>query len=277
MSFVKLTQASHRSKNIPKELVRNTEEQEMLMNLHTHTTRCRHASGEDREYVLAAIEAGYEVLGFADHCPWVYPDAFVSGIRMRASETDGYFDSLLQLRREYEKDIQIRIGFEAEYMPPLMDAQTKFLSEYPLDYMILGQHFIGPECNENYVGRETKDGARLTAYVDLCIEGAKTGKYLYLAHPDVIHFIGDTAVYEKEMRRLCKEMKAMDIPLEMNVLGLATGRNYPDSRFWEIAKETGNKVILGMDAHDPAQLKNRKVRELAEKMCEGMEHFIPAL
>ena len=54
----------------------------MKVNYHTHTKRCGHASGEDREYVESAIEAGLEVLGFADHCRFVYPDGYVSGIRL---------------------------------------------------------------------------------------------------------------------------------------------------------------------------------------------------
>ena len=36
----------------------------MYANYHTHTKRCQHAVGEDREYVEAAIAAGIQVLGF---------------------------------------------------------------------------------------------------------------------------------------------------------------------------------------------------------------------
>ena len=36
----------------------------MRYNLHTHTKRCNHAQGEDREYVEAAIKAGIKTLGF---------------------------------------------------------------------------------------------------------------------------------------------------------------------------------------------------------------------
>lgn len=243
----------------------------MLTNYHTHTTRCGHASGTDREYVEAAIEAGYDVLGFADHCPWVFPDGFVSGIRMQPSEVDGYFDSLLSLREEYKKEIRIFIGFEAEYMPPLMELQEKFLSDYPLDYMILGQHFVGAEGNSSYAGNKTDLDVMLTGYVNLCIEGARTGKYMYLAHPDLIYFTGDDEIYEKEMLRLCREMKKLSIPLEMNVLGLAGGRNYPDMRFWEIASRVGNQVIIGMDAHTPEQLKNPSALHAAEEICAGLE------
>lgn len=247
----------------------------MYANYHTHTMRCQHASGHDREYVEAAIRAGYDTLGFSDHCPWVYPDNFVSGIRMSAAETDGYFNSLLSLRKEYEGDIRILIGFEAEYMPPLMEAQERLLAEYPLDYMILGQHFVGPEGGKNYAGNRTNSEKMLTGYVDLCLAGAQTGKYMYLAHPDLIYYTGDTKIYEREMTRLCRGAKKLSLPLEINVLGIAGGRNYPNPLFWKIAAKTGNQVITGMDAHAPEQLENPPAVLEAERLIKGMERFIP--
>lgn len=243
----------------------------MKANYHTHTTRCQHASGTDREYVETAIKAGYQVLGFADHCPWVYPNDYVSNIRMTSSEVDGYFASLEGLREEYKNDIQLVIGFEAEYIPVLMEAQDKFLGDYPLDYMILGQHFVGEEQGGNYAGAPTKSIEILRGYVDLCIEGMKSGRYRYLAHPDLIYYTGDTEIYEREIRRLCEAMKEMDAILEMNILGLAINRNYPDSRFWRIAKETGNRVILGVDAHSPHNLTDFATAERAKRICQGMD------
>lgn len=243
----------------------------MISNYHTHTVRCHHASGEDREYVETAIKAGYKILGFSDHCPWIYPNDFVSGIRMHASEVDGYFSSLEQLRDEYRDDIQLLIGFEAEYMPPLIEAQDDFLKNYPLDYMILGQHFVGKECNENYAGNVTRDASILHSYVDLCIEGMKSGRYRYLAHPDLVNYIGDDELYEKEMRRLCVAMKEMDAILEMNILGISIVRNYPNRHFWRIAKEVGNRVIFGMDAHTPKGLTDEVSLEKARRLCQGMK------
>ena len=243
----------------------------MRTNYHTHTKRCHHASGEDREYVEAAIEAGYQILGFADHCPWVYPDGFVSTIRMLDSEVDGYFASLESLRKEYKDDIQLLIGFEAEYIRSLMEAQDAFLKDYPVDYMILGQHYVGEESFRTYAGNETNSRDMLCGYVDLCIEGMKSGRYRYLAHPDLIHYTGDSNIYEKEMRRLCEAMKEMDAIIEMNILGLATTRNYPNRRFWQIAKEVGTRVIIGMDAHAPKDLADDKSVERAKRLCEGME------
>lgn len=239
----------------------------MLANYHTHTKRCHHALGEDREYIEAAIKAGLQILGFSDHCPWVYPDGFISGIRMTPAETEEYFDSLERLKKEYENDIRIYIGFEAEYTPELIEEQDALLEQYPLDYLILGQHFLGPN-DWNYVGMPTDREEVLIQYVESVIQGMRSGRYLYLAHPDLIHFTGAAEVYDQHMRRLCQELKELDMPMELNVLGVADHRHYPVERFLRIAGETGNSYILGIDAHMPKQLLNQKAVQKAEGLCE---------
>ena len=44
-------------------------------------------------------------------------------------------------------------------------------------------------------------------------------------------------------------LKELDIPLEINMLGISAGKHYPTDRFWCIPHDIGNKVILGLDAH----------------------------
>ena len=136
--------------------------------------------------------------------------------------------------------------------------------------MIMGQHFLGSEEKGPYTGTETEDESRILRYVDLVIEGMKTGSYAYLAHPDLMNYQGMDSVYDWEMTRLCKEMKELDIPLEINMLGMGEGaRHYPAERFWKIAGEVGNKAILGLDAHCVRHIQDvdsyRKCMELAEK------------
>jgi len=241
----------------------------MLANYHTHTARCHHASGEDREYVEAAIQAGLKILGFADHCPWVYQKAdFVSGIRMAPQEVDGYFQSLEDLKKEYAKDIKIYIGFETEHCPDMIPAQEKLLAGYPVDYMLCGQHFLKAEYESFYAGRPHADEEFLKDYANTAIDGIRSGRYLYLAHPDLINFTGEEDVYRKHMKRLCEVLKKADIPVEINILGLSEGRRYPSARFLELAKETGNKAIIGIDAHSPQQLLNAEVIAKAKALCE---------
>ena len=124
----------------------------MKFNLHTHTTRCNHATGEDREYVESAIKAGMKVLGFADHCPQFFPGTdYYSFFRMVPELAEEYAVSIRALQREYKDDIKILLGFETEYYPKTFDAFMEFIRPLRLDYLIMGQHFIGNEFDENTI------------------------------------------------------------------------------------------------------------------------------
>ena len=89
----------------------------MLENYHTHTARCHHAKGTERDYIEAAVDRGLTVLGFADHGPQIFPDGYVSGIRMLPEELPEYVRTLTELKEEYREKIDIRIGLELEYYP----------------------------------------------------------------------------------------------------------------------------------------------------------------
>ena len=89
----------------------------MLTNYHTHTRRCGHAVGEDREYAEAAVQAGLKILGFSDHAPQIFPDGYYSSFRMRPEELKGYVESVLSLRKEFAGTLEIPLGLELEYYP----------------------------------------------------------------------------------------------------------------------------------------------------------------
>ena len=67
----------------------------MKYNYHTHTKRCGHAFGEDEEYVLEAINQGYEVLGFSEHA--MFPNMKEEkNMRPNFEELDSYMANLLE-------------------------------------------------------------------------------------------------------------------------------------------------------------------------------------
>ena len=222
----------------------------MLINFHTHTWRCHHAEGTEREYVEQAIRNGMAILGFSDHAPYPYPEGYVAWNKMLPSELEGYVDTVLDLRREYRGQIDIRLGLEAEYYPALWEDFLRMLEPYPIEYLLLGQHFLDNEYEDPvYNGEPTDSADRLRRYCAQTIEGLKTGKFMYLAHPDLIHFTGDRTLYEEEMTGLCRFCRRNDIPIEVNLLGVRDARHYPDGQFWRIAAREGNRVLLGADAH----------------------------
>ena len=89
-----------------------------MQNFHTHTYRCHHAKGTDRDYVdaiEAAIKAGYTEIGFSDHVPYPFPTEYYSDFRMEPDKTEDYVNSIRTLQKEYKDKITIRLGFEVEY------------------------------------------------------------------------------------------------------------------------------------------------------------------
>lgn len=237
-------------------------------NFHTHTSRCRHATGEDREYVENAIKAGFKVLGFSDHAPYFFGEGYESRIRMSREELPGYVESLQSLKKEYEKEIEIKIGLETEYLPDYFETLLEEIKNYPIEYMILGQHFFDTERSKYHVRVAWTDEEHLETYVNRVITGIETGLFLYVAHPDIINYVGDEAIYQKHMLHMLNEMKKRQIPVEINVNGYREKCNYPNAQFVKLAAENGNEFVLGVDAHAPMQFLDEKnyiaCMELAE-------------
>jgi len=238
----------------------------MKANYHTHTWRCNHAAGTEREYIERAIESGIEILGFSDHtpnpCSWNIND----GIRMTPEQTEGYFAVLSSLKKEYEKDIELHIGVEVEYIPGEFGKLTEFLHQYPCEYLIMGQHYV----DGVYVRFIPENEAAFCNHVSQMLEGIATGEFIYLAHPDLIVWNGREDLYAQEMTRLCQGAAALGVPIEFNLLGYRNNRNYPDRRFWRIAAREGCSVIMGVDAHMPEDLELSQIEPLAREYLKEL-------
>lgn len=236
------------------------EDEGVKANYHTHTTRCQHAEGTDEAYVLAAIEAGFDVLGFADHAPWPFGRGFVSGIRMRCDQLPGYLASLQVLQAQYAGRLELHIGLEAEYFPRYHDHLLRMRDE-GVTYFILGQHYADSEEENMYVGMECRWDAGVMRYAEAVVKGIRSGLYSYVAHPDL--YMRSRPAFDKVCMRaadmICQAAREAGLPLEYNLLGLASqlqgdGRGYPHRDFWRYARKWDNDVILGVDAHAPSHL-----------------------
>ncbi|MBR3294492.1 MAG: histidinol-phosphatase [Oscillospiraceae bacterium] len=242
----------------------------MIANYHSHTTRCGHAKGTEREYVENAIRAGLQILGFSDHTPYDFFDSTPRNrpMRMMPEELPDYAQTIRALALEYREQIEIHCGVEAEYYPRYFSRTLELLRQNGVEYMILGQHSLGNEIGEPYSGRRTTEEAILARYVDQTTEALHTGLFSYFAHPDLIRYEGEDPIYEKHMRRLCRAAKETNTPLEINLLGLWEGIHYPGERFFRIAAEEGNPVILGRDAHEPEAFFDMESEERALEMVK---------
>ena len=251
----------------------------MRANLHTHTWRCNHAKGRETDFIAAAIEQRFDILGFADHTPWFFPGEYYSGFRMRPELLHNYCATVNHLRKQYAGKLQISLGLELEYYPGLLPRLLPFLRDQGIEYLLLGQHFVGDEIGEHYSGAPTGDAAILRRYCIQSAEAMQTGLFTYFAHPDLFYFTGEDRVYRRYMRQLCREAKSCGLPLEINLLGSWSGRNYPDRRFWELAAEEGCQAVLGWDAHAPEHLtmpeEERQARAMARELGIPLLDTVP--
>ena len=244
------------------------EKETMIANYHSHTTRCRHAQGSEREYVENAIARGLKTFGFSDHTPQWFPGSYYSTMRMFPEQLEDYCQTVRALREEYAGKLEIPLGVEVENYPDIFDELMLRLRDAGIEYMLLGQHWIGNEEGEPYSGRATEDIRQLERYCNQVIDGMYTGLFSYVAHPDLLHFVGSARAYEQQMRRLCKASVATDTPLEINLLGILTRRNYPNDTFWQIAAEEGCKTVLGIDAHTPEQILETESEQSALRLAK---------
>lgn len=229
-------------------------------NFHTHTYRCGHAVGEDEQYVINAIKLGIKKLGFSDHV--MLPSGFDQpGIRGSFSELEDYLHSIRALKEKYKDQIEIFVGFEAEYYPQMMD-YYKWLLKNKIDYLIMGQHCYLKDNKFHWYFHKDSPVEDVKKYTDDVIKGLKTGLFKYLAHPDLFMHsqAGFSKGLEEQSRRILKTCEELNIPIEINLCGMRrrdyNGQNYSYSNdfFFDLVKDYKVDVILALDAHDPKDI-----------------------
>ncbi|MDD2429295.1 MAG: histidinol-phosphatase [Eubacteriales bacterium] len=260
----------------------------MRFNFHSHTLRCGHAVGTERQYVEAAIASDYTALGFSDHSPW--PGIHSPRMRMDLVQLPDYLRVVRELGNEYGGRIDIHVGLECEYYPALSGWLRETKQANNLEYLILGNHF---ELKEGgfYFGLSSIK-SDVMRYARTTLKGMETGLYDWVAHPDL--YLRDYPEYDDTCRdaarQICRAAKALKMPLEYNLLGLRAitegrfiGLGYPHRAFWETAAEEGCHVIMSIDAHTPMHLGDttyydmglENIRALGLTLIEGLPHREP--
>ena len=234
-----------------------------LVDYHIHTKRCRHACGEDREYVEVALKKGFREMGFADHVPRFYeppsPDVKVNERGMASTELDGYIESVFKLRREYP-EISIKLGLEVDYVPGWERETEAITTQYPWDYIIGSVHFIS-EWNYGYILNEKGHGPEeiYPVYFDRVAQAGESGLFDILAHVDLpkraFTRLAPGLMAEQHQALAVRLGKAGAV-IELNTYGVRGSKLgdvgvYPDLGLLRFCRQHGVRVTLGSDAHRP--------------------------
>lgn len=245
-------------------------------NYHTHTSRCGHAVGDDEEYVKAAIESGFSEYGVSDHV--FLPGIIHENMRGDYSLLNDYIKSFKQLRENYKDRINIKIGFEAEYMDQFKTYYKSLLEKHKVDYLILGQHCYYKDKNVYwYVTMDPKEG--LIKYTEDVIKGMSTGLFKYVAHPDLFSLFYDEwdELAISCSKRIIDASIEYKCPLEINLCKVRSEKLgtlehdykslYPFIPFWKLVAKSKAHIVIGIDSHDPQHNINSEV-EYVDKLIE---------
>lgn len=247
------------------------------VNYHTHCRRCRHAQGAVEEYVRVGVEEKLDRLGFSDHMP--FPDDRF-GSRMPYAEMEEYLEEVAALKEQMAGTMEILCGFEGEYVREETAYYEKLLADQRCDYLILGQHVYQTSQGESNNVYFVEGTGQYEEYSRNVVEAMRTGYFRYVAHPDL--FLLNCPAWDIHCDRACDILVdgavKYGFPLEYNANGLrrkkqmyADGERYPypHEKLWDRVKNSGIKVYVGSDCHNPDQLYDEYVlkayRTLEEK------------
>jgi histidinol-phosphatase (PHP family) len=234
-----------------------------LANYHTHTYRCKHASGDASDYAAVAAASGMKTLGFSDHTP--LPDGRWGDMRMSMAQLDGYQQAVQQAKRDHP-GLRILLGLECEFAPEYEAFyQEEILTARGFDYLIAGCHYTPARGSWRSSFTTLTTPSMLRAYSDYTIRSMASGLFAFVTHPDMFGCCNTTWTTETAAcaRDICQAAAVMRIPLELNAYGVrkpwietpeGARPTYPWLPFWEVAAGCGVNVVISSDAHRPVDV-----------------------
>ncbi len=240
-----------------------------MLDLHNHTTRCKHATGTMSEYVDTALTQGVSVYGFACHAPMDYD----TGFRMGFDELQDYFHDIEKLQERYSGRCLIRKGLEVDYLPKHLDSRVL---DADVDYLIGSVHFLddwgfdNPQLIGEYMRQDMLQCWQ--RYLHTIRDMAKSGLFQIVGHFDLLKIFNnppDDSLCDAIAQTL-ESIQDAGMALEINSAGLRKpiGEIYPSKQILRKAFALGIPITFGSDAHAVQQVGFG--RESAQKLAKDV-------
>ena len=211
-------------------------------NYHTHSTFCD-GKNTPEQIVQIALQKGFDALGFSSHS--MYP--FSSDWHLQSREHSAYAKEIHRLGKEYSDRIQVKLGFEADFIEGVCAPKMDRFAEFDPDYLIGAVHYVpgkkgfieadGREADvlggiKNYFDGDAKKAVQEYFYLER--QMLKTCDFTIIAHCDLIKkqngpkvaaplFDEKSEWYKKEIALLADEIASAGVVAEVNVGGMARG------------------------------------------------------
>ena len=239
-------------------------------NYHTHTTWC---DGRDapEAVVLAAIEKGFDEIGFSSHA--MLPDDTVAWV-LTPEKAVAYAAEIRALAVKYAERIRVLCGVEADYVPGSSDPDRATYAAIAPDYIIGSIHFVtapdgGVVCVDKSPESLTEGirahfGGDVEKYIRAYFRQQRDMVELFdfdvVGHLDLVrkfnakhpYFDEGAAWYREELEATADAVAASGKIAEVNTGAISRGwldDAYPSAEFRALLRKRGVRFTLSADAH----------------------------
>lgn len=240
-----------------------------LYTLHAHTQFCD-GRAPMQDFVSAAIDRGFSLLGFTPHSPVPVQ----SPCNMTHDDVTSYLNEIARLREIHGKEIDILSGMEVDFLSTNWGAHIPYFQEFALDYRLSSIHFIPSQQNEfididgSYESFAEKMHRHFHDDIDYVVKKffeqshlmLELGGFEILGHFDKIAMNGQRHQasltnedwYRDLMFSLIDHIAEKNYIVEINTKAYErTGKFFPSEDYWPYLLEKNVTLIVNSDAHIP--------------------------
>jgi histidinol-phosphatase (PHP family) len=227
----------------------------MNFDYHMHTT-LSDGHNTHEEMVLAAIEKGFDEIGFSDHFCIKQPCKWAVG----AEAIPHLEEKITEVKEKYSDRISILFGIEVDYFKDREEEIRESLQKFNFDYIIGSVHFLDDwnyDTDKSRYGEFSNDFLYEWYFSELQ-NAAKSGLFDIMGHPDLIKKFD---IWPETPKKLLFEETAnvfaeSGVAFEINT----SGKDRPCAEFFPGTEliyafcKAGVTVTIGSDSHQKEQI-----------------------
>ena len=205
------------------------------------------------EIINHAVKSKLSEIGFSDHLCLYFPKWAI-----KPDDQETITTKILSLKKE--KEINVKFGFEVDYLPDKEEEIRILLKNIPLDYVIGSVHFIKDwNFDTNKEKFKTLDIDQFYLdYFSLIQKTAQSGLFDIIGHIDLAKKFGYFPSFDLHdlYHKTAKILSESDVAFELNTSGLDKDCKefYPSEQFLKILFQHNVPVTLGSDTHQVENL-----------------------
>ncbi|MDH6534497.1 histidinol-phosphatase HisJ family protein [Parabacteroides sp. 52] len=244
-----------------------------LSNYHSHCTFCDGRSSPE-DFLKFALSNGFRAYGFSSHSPLPFETFW----NMSKVDMPEYLAEIDRLKKKYDKQIEVYVGLEIDYLDQTFNPSIPYFQELPLDYRIGSVHFLPQSSNlleENMVcidgpyeefaqaiDRSYEGDIRKVVehYYDSTLKMVNAGGIDIVGHLDKIYQNGHRypgfsfeASWYKEALYACIDLIAeKGLMVEINTKNmLRKQQSFPHVHYYSLLQEKNIPIMVNSDCHFP--------------------------